>query len=310
MPTLLLSRSDIRKLASWPLMIDAVRLALAARGDSSAAAAAAQLTLPHALLHLKAGALPAPAILSVKANLRVTGKAAAGVVVLYDTDAGAVTAILDSADITAMRTAALAVVAAQTLGPQGPVDLGLIGAGPVAGAVLDAMAHSFEVRSVRLWSRDPARAKALAATKPYTIELCATPGEAAAAASVVVTATPSRAPLLHASDFAAGALILALGADSPGKRELGQSVLAYAHIVADQIEDVLRVGECAFLPAPRGDLVELTDILGGHVLAKDAMKELIVFDSVGSALLDAAVCRSLLQSALGQQLGCNFAFSS
>jgi ornithine cyclodeaminase/alanine dehydrogenase-like protein (mu-crystallin family) len=124
-----------------------------------------------------------------------------------------------------------------------------------------------------------------------------------------VTATPSRAPLLEAADLRPGTLILALGADSPGKRELGGSILARAEIVADQREDALRVGECAYLPADRRDIAELGDLL--DVAAPDfgGARPFRVFDSVGSALLDAAVCRAIMESAVAQKRGTIFAFS-
>jgi ornithine cyclodeaminase/alanine dehydrogenase-like protein (mu-crystallin family) len=306
--TTLLSRRDIRHLATWPLLIEAVRLALAARQAGEGAAVAAQLALPDALLHLKAGALATPPILSVKANLRVTGKAAAGVVVLYDTQAGAVTGILDSADITAMRTASLAVVACQALAPAGAFDLAVVGAGPVAAAVIDAMTRSFAIGRIALWSRDATRAEALARASPRAIEICATAGQAAARARVVVTATPSRAPLLEAADLRPGALILALGADSPGKRELSDSIMAQADIIADQREDALRVGECAYLPEDRREIAELGDILEGVWCGKEETKPFQIFDSVGSALLDAAVCRAIMAQAFAQGRGTKFNF--
>ena len=57
---------------------------------------------------------------------------------MFDTKAGQVAAILDSADVTAMRTAALAALAVQTLGTPGPKRLALLGAGPVAARIAEA----------------------------------------------------------------------------------------------------------------------------------------------------------------------------
>src|SRR6202012_2829334 len=83
---------------------------------------------------------------------------------------------------------------------------------------------------------------------PFPVQVCETPATAACDADIVVTATPSRTAYLHAEDLKPGALLLALGADSPGKRELGYSVLAKASVIADQREDALRNGESAYLP--------------------------------------------------------------
>ncbi len=242
--TLLLTRSDIRQVVEWSALFDAVRdgLLLRAKGQT-ALPVSGQIAMPNALLHLKAGAIFDPGALSVKANIRPTGGNASGVVVLYDTDAGKVSAILDSADITAMRTAALATVAAEVLAPPGPLNVAVLGAGPLAAQVLAALPQRLTIGSVHLWSRVRARAEALAQRVDLPVHIYDTPGEAARHANVIVTATPARIPYLEAGDIADGALILAMGADSPGKRELAASVLEASQIIADQREDVLKVGE-------------------------------------------------------------------
>src|ERR1700722_8401007 len=108
---LLLTRSDVRSLVSWPALMQAVREALLLReAQQVATTVSGQVTMPTAL-HLKVGAVFDPGVISVKANLRPEGGAATGIVALFDTKSGQVAAILDSADVTAMRTAALAALA-------------------------------------------------------------------------------------------------------------------------------------------------------------------------------------------------------
>ncbi len=311
MATRLFSRSDIQKVAHWPLIIGAVRQALIARaGGMAAAPVSGQVTLPNALLHLKAGALVSPGVLSVKANLRRIGEKAVGLVLLYDTDQGHVSAILDSADITSMRTAALAALAAQTFMPPGNLRVAVIGAGPVAVRTIAALRESFEISSLSIWSREPKRAQALAALQPLGSIVCRTPGEAAAGASLIVTATPSSVPLLAARDVQPGAVILALGADSPGKRELDSSLLEQAQIVTDQTEDALRVGECAYLPQQfyHNIVGEIGDILAGKKNPQRDFDRCIVFDSVGSAIIDASTAQAISVAAKAQGLGRLFDF--
>lgn len=269
--------------------------------------------MPHlsdALLHLKAGALLSPGILSVKANLRRTGEKAIGVVVLYDTAQGEVSAIMDSADITSMRTAALASIAAQALAPKRPLRVAMIGIGPVAVRTLAALSQSFEITSIKLWSRDPKRAADFATTHPQIVKICATPAEAVADATLIVTATPSSIPLLKASDISPGTLILALGADSPGKRELDASILETARIITDQTEDALRVGESAYLPdALRANIIgEIGDVLAGKLIIPVSDQYFTVFDSVGSAIIDASAAQAIAAEAVAQGLGMSFNF--
>jgi ornithine cyclodeaminase/alanine dehydrogenase-like protein (mu-crystallin family) len=312
--TLLLTRSDIRQVVAWPVLFDAVRdgLLLRAKGQT-ALPVSGQIAMPNALLHLKAGAIFDPGALSVKANLRPTGGHASGVVVLYDTDAGQISAILDSADITAMRTAALATVAAEALASPGPVHLAVLGAGPLAAQVLAALPQRLEIASLHLWSRARARAEALAQRVDMPVSIYDTPGEAARQANIIVTATPARTPYLEASDITEGALILAMGADSPGKRELAASVLEAAQIIADQREDVLKVGESAYLPAEGAHRIvaELGTLLaGGPPIPAPAAQgaRFRVFDSVGSAIIDATVSRSIVSLAKENGFGQVFDF--
>lgn len=313
--TLLLTRSDIVQLAEWPALFAAVREGLLIREAGNAGVpVAAQIAMPAALLHLKAGAIFQPGALSVKANLRPAGGNANGVVVLFDADAGRISAILDSADITAMRTAALATIAAEVLAPKGKIDIAVLGAGPVAAQVLAALPQRLEIASVRLWSRSRARTERLASGLGVPVSLCDTPAEAARHANLIVTATPAKIPYLEAADVADGTLILALGADSPGKRELGASVLAAAQIVADQREDVLKVGEAAYLPEDglHRVVAELGALLAGTApvpTPSGGNGRILVFDSVGSAIIDAAVSRTIVQLAMHRGWGKMFHFN-
>ena len=121
-------------MVAWPGLIESTAHALidAATGES-AVAAASQLHVPGAALHLKSGALAEPPVLTVKANLRPASGGAAGLIVAFDPAACTVRAVLDSADLTAMRTGAIAAVAARQLAGPGPHTLAVLGAGPSPG---------------------------------------------------------------------------------------------------------------------------------------------------------------------------------
>ncbi len=314
--TLLLTRSDVRQVAEWPVLIDAVRDALLLRQAGDAAVpVSGQLTLPAALLHLKAGAFSAPGTMSVKANLRPHDGGVRGLVVLFEPEAGRIAAVLDSADVTAMRTAALATLAAETLAVQEADSLAVLGAGPLARAVLAVLTARLRLTRVHVWSRSRDAAEAMARSTELPVDVHASPGDAARGAAIVATATPARSPFLESGDLADGSLILAMGADSPGKRELGASVLEDACIVADQREDVLRVGESAYLPVDaRSRIVaELGELLAGTISipapGSPRAGRITVFDSVGSAVVDAMVCRSIVARATELGLGRPFDFS-
>jgi ornithine cyclodeaminase/alanine dehydrogenase-like protein (mu-crystallin family) len=308
--TRLLSRTQVRSLLRWPGLIDATAQALIdASGGASSMAAASQLHVPGAALHLKSGALAQPPILTVKANLRPQAGGAAGLIVAFDPVRHTVRAVLDSADITAARTGAIAAVAARQLAGPGPHTLALLGAGPVARQSLAALSQVVELAEVRVWSRDRSRSAKFSdetalATAVGSVE------RAVAGADLVLTATPAREPLLTGADLADQAVVLAMGADTRGKRELGDGVLDGAELVADVPADAAEVGELAYLPGgpDPARCVALGDLLAGRRQLPAGRR--IVFDSVGTAVADAAAVALVLAVAEAEQIGTLFDFTA
>ena len=297
----LLTRSQVRSLLRWPELIEAIAQALIDASSGQSAAAASQLHVPGAALHLKSGALVRPPVLSVKANLRPEAGGAAGLVVAFDPDRYTVRAVLDSADITAMRTGAIAAVAARQLAASGPHVLALLGAGPVARQALAALSQVVELEQVRVWSRDQGRSEEI--LERQTATAVGTPEQAVAGASIVLTATPAREALVTGADLDDHVLVLAMGADTRGKRELGDGVLDDAELVADVPADAAEVGELAYLPGgpDPARCVALGELLAGRRRLSGGPR--IVFDSVGTAVADAAAVALILATAEAEQVG-------
>jgi ornithine cyclodeaminase/alanine dehydrogenase-like protein (mu-crystallin family) len=315
--TRLLNRSQVRSLLRWPELIEAIAQALIDASSGESAAAASQLHVPGAALHLKSGhlksghlksghlksgALGRPPVLSVKANLRPEAGGAAGLIVAFDPVGCTVRAVLDSADITAARTGAIAAVAARALAGPGPRRLALLGAGPVARQSLAALSQVVELEQVRVWSRDQGRSEKISFGTARAIAVGSVP-QAVAGADIVLTATPAREPLVTGADLGDHALILAMGADTRGKRELGDGVLDDAELVADVPADAAEVGELAYLPGgPDPDrCVALGELLAGRRQLSGGKR--IVFDSVGTAVADAAAVALILATAEREQVG-------
>jgi ornithine cyclodeaminase/alanine dehydrogenase-like protein (mu-crystallin family) len=305
----LLTRSEVFSLLSWPELIEATQQALVTMAtDQTAAAGFLQLRVPGASMHLKAGALMDPAVVAVKANMRPDAGSSAGVIVAFDPLRFTVRAVMDSADLTAMRTAAIAAVAARRLAGTASHRLAVIGAGPVGCHSLNALQQVLDVGEIRLWSRSPGRAEEAASRLEVPVTICPSPAEAADGAGIVLTATPSRQPLLQAGDLSGDVLVLAMGADSSGKRELGDGLLEGAVLVTDVATDAFSVGECSYLPGGREprDSVELGELLAGQQSLPSGRR--IVFDSVGSAIVDAAVTDLVLTLAERDNAGTRYVF--
>src|SRR5476649_2912189 len=85
-----------------------------------------------------------------------------GVVLLFESDHGQPVALLDAAEITAIRTAAASGLATRLLARTEANDLALLGAGEQARSHLEAMLAVRTLRRIRVWARDPLKAKQFA----------------------------------------------------------------------------------------------------------------------------------------------------
>ncbi|MDA8103397.1 MAG: hypothetical protein M0Z34_10585 [Nitrospiraceae bacterium] len=294
---LLVTRSQVRAILDWEDVIQATKRGLVAEVAKSAIVTA-EVRYARGGLHLKSAALDEDQVLTVKANLRPDGGNVSGLLLVYDLEKGTLAAAVDSGLFTAMRTAAIATLAAQTLCRRSGIRLAVLGYGKVGQTTLERVCSSMDVADARIWTRrdlseDEVPAKTTSGVPVRTVNDVA---GAVADADLVITCTPSREPIVGPADLKESAVIVAMGADSYGKRELGEGILNRAFLVGDVPSECVRVGEFAYLgPANSSAILPL-----GKVLAGEAPLQYegacVVFDSVGSSLVDAAVASALLRA--------------
>lgn len=221
-----------------------------------------------------------------------------GVVVLCEAEAGVPLAILDSAEVTALRTGAATAVAARRLARRDSRVATVVGCGVQGQVQLRALRTVLPISRVFAVDADPARARAFAAEARADGGLLAeaTGDLAAAVASsdVCVTCTPARQPVLHRAWVRPGTFVAAVGADAPGKQELEPTLLAAGRLVVDALEQCAEIGELAH--ALRAGVLTREQVAGdlGQVVAglrpgRESRDEITVFDSTGTAILDVAV---------------------
>jgi alanine dehydrogenase len=210
-----------------------------------------------------------------------------GVVLLSDAGDGRLLAELDAGAITALRTGAAAVVAAETLGA-GDGPAAVIGCGVNGRAV--ARTFLARGREVLLWDADADRTARVAAELGTR---AAGSGQEALSAGVVATVTPGREPLFEPGRLRPGQHVSLMGADGPGKAEVAVEELARAHVVVDEWEqashngDISRAVEAGTLR--RDDVTEFGRILLGEAQGRTDADEITLFDSTGLAVQDLAV---------------------
>ena len=297
---LLISREEVQELLDWDSLCVATREGLiVAANPPPGSATSVQVVYSDGSLHLKAASLEPQRIISVKSNLRPSHGGVSGLLLAYDLDTEQISGIIDASLMTALRTGAIAAVAAEHFVRERDVRVAVLGVGPVGEQSIRGLLRTLAISEVRLWSSHGRRSQQLADQLARTVRtlVCQTVNEAIANADVIVTATPTTEPILVSPPPHDGTLILAMGADTVGKRELSANILRNADIIADVPDDAIRVGESAYLEQSRWNEVSAL----GHWLATDTVpplhRPLLVVDSVGSSHVDAAVTSVIMTRA-------------
>jgi ornithine cyclodeaminase/alanine dehydrogenase-like protein (mu-crystallin family) len=243
---------------------------------------------------------PERALFAVKVNGRYPaadgGTDVHGLIVLASAGDGRPLAVLDSAVVTRIRTAAAAAVAARHLARANSRRLLVVGSGRQAAGIVEAICRTLPIREVRLWSRDPDRSRSLAAglgVAGRSVEAVADLVAAAREADVIVTVTPSTSPLLGRRDVGPGTFIAAMGADAPEKQELDPELVASSALVCDVVEQCGQAGELhhaleAGVMIERDVRATLGEVAAGLQPGRTSEDEVVVFDSTGTAMQDVA----------------------
>ena len=325
----LLTRSDTLELASLSDCIDAVAGAFRAYGEGRSLGAG-RLHL-HGLgggaFHLTAGGIAfdgARGVVGAKLNGRFppldgeTGQRLAGAILVSDAATGMPAALLDSAVVTGLRTAAVAAVVAGTLARPDAESALLVGAGRQGRWQVDALAATGRIRRIGIADLDRASAERLA---DYATEQGLQAGAVddvravARRSDVIVTVTPARAPFLGAADVCPGTLVIALGADAPGKQELEPELLTEALGRARHPRASRRVGRAAARARrraddPRDSARRARGDPGGDPDGRTDARQTFVFDGTGTALQDLAAATLLVEEARRRGVGLEVALQS
>jgi ornithine cyclodeaminase/alanine dehydrogenase-like protein (mu-crystallin family) len=210
-----------------------------------------------------------------------------GLVLLSDASNGMLRAVLDAAAVTALRTGAAAVLAAETLGRADAQTAAVAGAG-VNGK---AAARTFIARGreVMLYDVDPTRA---AQTAEELSARVATRDEALGA-DLLVTMTPGHEILLPEGSLQPGQHVSLMGADGPGKAEIAVEELVRTNIFCDDWEQASHNGELIHAVEAgvlaRGQVTEVGAVLVGDALGRTSDDQITSFDSTGLAIQDLAI---------------------
>ena len=226
-----------------------------------------------------------------------------GSIVLVSVETGeTVTYFDDGGYLTDLRTAAVSAMVAKELGRTDTV-LGILGTGVQARLQAELHAEVLKLAAVHVWGRNPERAaicaREIGVLLPgVRIVAAESPAEVAASAKLLVTATASRAPLLHAADLQPGTHVSAVGADSPGKQELDPEILRRASLVlVDSRAQCERLGELQHALSEKSRAIEIGAFCAAPSAYDRAGITVADFTGLGAEdLFNAEACQETLEA--------------
>lgn len=319
--TLVLTRADVAALLTLDECITAVEHAFAAHAEGKALGPGVLGVPAHdGGFHIKAAGLElGRSYFATKVNgnffhnrERLGMPNIQGVVVLCDGTNGSPLAVMDSIEITILRTGAATAVAAKHLARPGAQVVTICGCGNQGRVQLRSLSRVRPLERVFAFDVDAGRAEEFARELSAELGVVVLPAQDLAAAvrqsGICVTCTPSRKYYLTRDLVAPGTFIAAVGADSEDKQELEPALIAGSKVVVDILEQCATIGELHHALA--GGLLtraavhaELGEVVCGRKAGRTSADEIIIFDSTGTALQDVAAAAAVYEKALAANRG-------
>jgi ornithine cyclodeaminase/alanine dehydrogenase-like protein (mu-crystallin family) len=236
-----------------------------------------------------------------------------GLVILFESEHGRPVALLDAAEITAIRTAAASALATRLLARADAADLALLGAGEQAQSHLAAMLAVRTLRRVRVWARDRAKAAAFAAAESrrhgIAIDTSTTVQEAVAGADIICTLTKAREPILLGEWLTAGVHLNVVGSSMATTAEIDTAAVVKARFFVDYRDSTIHEGG-EYLRALRAEaitpehiLAEIGEVANGSKVGRRSAADVTLYKSLGIAPQDLASAHYILEKARASGVG-------
>lgn len=246
-----------------------------------------------------------------------------GMLMVFDSNTGLPMGVMDAAYVTCMRTGAAGAIGAATLARPDSQVLTILGAGKQAvfqiAAALTLLPGLKKVYVADQLDKDHERAFACGCSKKLAEgfgltadgvdflpagELSQTVNES----DIIITITPSRAPVIRKEWVKPGTHFSCIGADMEGKEEIDPELFRNARVFADDLDQCVRVGEME-LPIKQGVLSkeqvagEIGQVLANQIPGRTKQEEITIFDATGLALLDLVTGKRAIEEANEKGIG-------
>jgi ornithine cyclodeaminase/alanine dehydrogenase-like protein (mu-crystallin family) len=302
-----LSNDDVRALVSADEAREVIHELF--RHESEGAAEnhpTTELTIPGGMFRIKAGVAYGYRVFGYKAYGGI-GRASRYLVHVFSLETGKQLGILDSRQLTEIRTGAVSGVGTDLMARKDASVVGMIGTGREAREQILAVSRVRPLRQVRCWSRSEENRASYARDvgEKLGVEVVptATPSECVRDADIVVTITSAKDPIVDGDWLSPGTFICGVGATTPERRELhGNAVDRCGTIVVEHLPQAQ--GESGELldAVERGALSwdrvhELKDIVSGKIPGRVSESEINLFDTIGVGTEDIAIAKFALDKA-------------
>jgi len=270
-----------------------------------------ELILDKGEVHIKSGFIAGEDLYVIKIASGFYGNPALGLpsgngcMLLFKQSTGeAASILLDEGHLTDVRTAVAGTVAAKYFAPRKVERIGIVGAGVQARLQLEWLKRVSNCRDVLVWGPLPAELedyKREMESRGFLVETTSDTAAILKACNLVVTATPSKTPLLLAADLRPGTHITAVGSDTPDKQELDSEILAKADVVvADSLPQCRLRGEIhKALESGRireDQCVELGAVISGREKGRTSESQITVVDLTGVAVQDIKIAAAIYRA--------------
>ncbi len=307
-PTLL-SAADIRSVASWPLLVDAIRAGhkrpKASVGDSFVGGSGNTMLVRSAWIDGLAAGAKAATVVPKNLDRAEPLPSIHAQVLLFSHETGQLTATLDGTEVTRWKTAADSALGSELLSREDSHTLLMVGAGAMAEPLVRA--HSSvrpSIDRVLLWNRTAQKAQYLAqqlSDLDCRIEVVDDLSAATGEADIVCCATMSSDPVLSGADLKPGCHVDLVGAYKANMREADDAVHERGRWFVDSRDTTIcHIGEL-MIPIAEGTITadavigDLHDLVDGRS-GRESDEDITVFKNGGGAHLDIMVSQALLEA--------------
>jgi alanine dehydrogenase len=310
--TIFLRESDVEKLATVNMAIEAIEQAFKLQGEQNVdLAPRRRCRIGQGMLHVMSASLPTLGYAGLKSYTSVAGINRFAVL-LYQGD-GQLVALIEANRLGQLRTGAASAIATKYMARQESSRLGVFGTGLQARTQVQAVCSVRSIKRAVAYSRDAVKREKFCRemTESVGIEVspAATPEEAAREMDIIITATNSKEPVLKGEWLSKGTHINAIGANFLSRQELDvETVGKSACVVVDSCEQaMLESGDLACAAKEEAffwdDARELGLVVVGEFPGREDSGEITLFESQGIALEDVALAARIYEQAMKAGIG-------